>query len=461
MLLTTPSAGNAVGCLPAISPVDPAAALLATAESLLPSLVTGEPIDAPTLRTVMEAAFGGSDAAGAWSWKDAYEAGEAAQLLFLRRFTPALQARDPAARLAMLTRVAALLPTQTRRSDESQALQQFSTPLPLGLVAATAAALTPADTVLEPSAGTGLLAIFAEMAGARLVLNELGATRASLLGRLFPAATVTRFDAAQIDDRLDPACRPSVVLMNPPFSVSAAVEGRVADAAWRHLTSALARLPVGGRLVAITGASLAPEAPAWRPAFRQLQQTARVVFSAAIDGCVYARHGTTVATRLTVIDHAPAADADVFRSRPARRRTPRRCSPGCSRACHPGCRSWPPMPNRQPSGPLARRSARRAPRRPPCRSRCVHLPQQRPSASRSPTQPATGRPQRPVARSARRSTSLMPCRSCASPGPGRIRRPWSSPPPWPRSHRPNPHTNRCCRRDSSRPACSPKRSSRR
>ncbi|MBL8880117.1 MAG: hypothetical protein JNG88_13445, partial [Phycisphaerales bacterium] len=47
---------------------------------------------------------------------------------------------------------------------------------------------------------------------------------------------------------------PSIVLMNPPFSVMANVEGRMADAAYRHVASALARLTPGGRLVAITGA---------------------------------------------------------------------------------------------------------------------------------------------------------------------------------------------------------------
>jgi hypothetical protein len=38
------------------------------------------------------------------------------------------------------------------------------------------------------------------------------------------------------------------------------------DAALRHLTSALARLADGGRLVAITGASLSPHNPSWRGA---------------------------------------------------------------------------------------------------------------------------------------------------------------------------------------------------
>ena len=115
--------------------------------------------------------------------------------------------------------------------------------------------------MLEPSAGTGLLAIFAELAGGSLVLNELADTRAHLLDRLFPGVAVTRHDAAHIHDHLDAGIRPSVVLMNPPFSVAAHVDGRVADAALRHIASALARLAEGGRLVAITGANLSPTIP--------------------------------------------------------------------------------------------------------------------------------------------------------------------------------------------------------
>ncbi|MFX7988730.1 hypothetical protein ABTK55_19345, partial [Acinetobacter baumannii] len=89
---------------------------------------------------------------------------------------------------------------------------------------------------------------------------------------LFPAIPVTRFDAAQIDDHLDPATVPTIVVMNPPFSVLANVEGRVADAAYRPLASALARLADGGRLVAITGANFGPDIPAWRDAFVRLQE---------------------------------------------------------------------------------------------------------------------------------------------------------------------------------------------
>ena len=212
----------------------------------------------------------------------------------------------------MLTKLAALIPSHTRRSEESQALQQFSTPIGLGFAAATAAKITPSDVVLEPSAGTGLLAIHAELAGGGLILNELADARADLLDRLFPSIGVTRYNAAHVHDRLDAAVRPSVVLMNPPFSV----DGRVADAALRHISSALARLADGGRLVAITGASLSPDNPSWRDSFVRLQEQARVVFSAVIDGRVYARHGTTTETRLTVIDRVPADDPKSFPTSP-------------------------------------------------------------------------------------------------------------------------------------------------
>jgi hypothetical protein len=299
---------------PSAPTVDIANGVFAASQHLLSHLERGQPVDAGTLRVAMEAAFGASDATGAWDWKTAYDSCEAATVLFLRKYGKALfrKAGSPAAALPLLARIAGLLPTHTRRSEESETFQQFSTPIPLGLATSIAAAITPADRVLEPSAGTGLLAILAEIAGGTLVLNELAETRAGLLASLFPAIPITRFDAAQIDDHLDAGIAPSVVLMNPPFSVLANVSGRMGDAAYRHVASALARLADGGRLVAITGANFAPDAPAWRDAFIRLQEHASVVFTAAIDGAVYAKHGTTIDTRLIVIDKQPADDPTIF-----------------------------------------------------------------------------------------------------------------------------------------------------
>jgi hypothetical protein len=105
----------------------------------------------------MEAAFGASDAAGAWDWKTAYDACEAATVLFLRKYGKALlrKAGSLAAALPMLAKITGLLPTHARRSEESQALQQFSTPVPLGLAVAAAAAITAADRFSNPRPAPG------------------------------------------------------------------------------------------------------------------------------------------------------------------------------------------------------------------------------------------------------------------------------------------------------------------
>jgi predicted RNA methylase len=301
--------GTSLG-VPALASPDTAAADAChrAAMTLLTKLERGTPIDAQYLRTAMEDAFGASDAEGAWDWKQAYDSCEAAEILFLLRHGAAIldPARDPRGWLRLVERVARLAPTHTRRSQSGQAMQQFSTPPGLALVAAIAAGIGAGEQLLEPSAGTGMLAVFGHLFGAHLALNELAPARAALLDRLFPDASVTRHDAAQIDDRLDPGLVPDVVLMNPPFSAMAGVERRMPGTALRHIASALSRLRPAGRLVAITGAGCAPQAPAWRDPFVALQERGRVVFTASIAGSVYARHGTTTETRLTVIDRVPA-----------------------------------------------------------------------------------------------------------------------------------------------------------
>ena len=292
------------------------AALLAAATALLPGLEAGRSLDAKTLRDAMTEAFGATDAEGAWAWKDAYEAAEAAVVLFMQRYGRDMRrtcgggADGPRRMLAMLEAVAVLEPSQTKRSEEQLALQQFSTPLPLAYAALRAAAIRPGDIVLEPSAGTGMLAVMAECAlgnsvTGHLHLNEYARVRAGLLTRLFPKAVVTAFNAEAIADRL-PGLHPTVVLMNPPFSASPGVRRTRHDADLRHLRSAFSMLPAGGRLVAITSAGCIPGDAAWRRAFERLDPPPHTVFSMAIDGRAYRRRGTTFDTRLTVIDRGPA-----------------------------------------------------------------------------------------------------------------------------------------------------------
>ncbi len=291
---------------------DGSAPLLDAARSLLPVLEAGRPLDAPTLRDAMTRAHGASDAEGAWVWKDAYEAAEAAVVMFVRRYGRAMRQRagagsnGPRRMLDMLTAVAALEPSHTKRSEAQVRLQQFSTPLPLAYAALRAAAVRPGDVVLEPSAGTGMLAVMAQCAlgkaaAGHLHLNEIAAVRAALLAGLFPGTAVTRHNAEALADFL-PGVRPAVVLMNPPFSATPGIERIRHDADLRHLRSAFSMLPPGGRLAAITSAHCVPGDAAWRGAFAD--QTVRTVFTMAIDGRAYARRGTGFDTRLTVVERS-------------------------------------------------------------------------------------------------------------------------------------------------------------
>jgi len=278
--------------------------LLKAAELLLPSFETGKPVDQSHLRAVMEDAFGASDASGAWVWKDAYDACEAAQILMLGKYGQAMirKVSRPEDLINLYERIAALAPSHTRRSEESQKLQQFSTPLPLAAIAAYAAQIKPSDCVLEPSAGTGLLAIHADLAGAQPHLNEFEPVRADLLSLLFPKSIVTLHDAGSVHDRLDRDVTPSVILMNPPFSAAPGVQGRYKGGISDHVLSALSRLQSGGRLVLISGSNFSPATQSFRKTFDRIKEIATVRFSVPIAGKLYARHGTTTETRLTVID---------------------------------------------------------------------------------------------------------------------------------------------------------------
>ena len=309
-------------------PTSAPAALLAAARTLLPVMAAGHALDARMLRDAMTAAFGASDADGAWVWKDSYEAAEAALVLFLQRYGRAMRREagadpgGPAAMLRMLETLAALEPSQTRRSEQQLKYQQFSTPLPLAYAALQAAMIRPGDVVLEPSAGTGMLAVMAQLAlgtgpAGALHLNEIAAVRAGLLAGLFPGCTVTRHNAESIRDRL-PELRPTVVLMNPPFSASPGVERIRHHVDLHHIRSAFSMLLPGGRLVAISSAHCVPGDAAWVDAFASLDPPAQVAFTAPIDGRAYARRGTTFDTRLTVLDRGGEKHAQVYAGHPAR-----------------------------------------------------------------------------------------------------------------------------------------------
>jgi predicted RNA methylase len=242
---------------------------------------------------IFEAATGKSDASAGWSMRDAYDALELAQVLYLVDPACPLDLSSTASGLEALEQVTARVPTQSYRSEAQVALQQFSTPLPLAWLANAAANVRPDDQVLEPSAGTGMLIWPARRA--HLALNEIDSRRRDCLDAAFPEAMVTGHDAELIDDLLPAPLRPDLVLMNPPFARS---RGRGADryAADRHLTAAARRLKSGGRLVAILPDGF--DLLAWHDSIG----TFTLRLDAKIAPGRYAKQGTGVAVRLVVLD---------------------------------------------------------------------------------------------------------------------------------------------------------------
>lgn len=278
--------------------------IVAAAHLLVPLLEQGTKIEAHALRDTMRCVFQTNDNEGLWQWKDAYEACEAALVIFLQKYLAAMRESAGAPRnvLPMLRTMADLIPTHTRRSEDSQAFQQFSTPLELAFIAAEAGAITQTDTVLEPSAGTGMLAVHAHALQAKLILNELAATRADMLAALFPSAPLSRFNAENIDDYLPRALQPSLVLMNPPFSAKANVTSKHQGIDALHIHTALKRLAPGGRLVAITGKGCIPSNPSYLDIFGKIGDLGQILFSASLGGRFFAKHGTAIETRITVIE---------------------------------------------------------------------------------------------------------------------------------------------------------------
>ncbi len=285
---------------------EPKAAHQHAVKGLSAHLNKGEILKPTLLQHIMNESFGGSNAEGFWDWRHAYDCCESAAVLFIRKFWPALLRRangDHTAMLELLDKLSGLMPSQTKRSEEQNALQQFSTPINLAYIAHIAAQIKPGSLTLEPSAGTGLLAVFAELAGANLHLNEIGRHRISLLDFVFPQAEITDHHAAYINGfcRNEPLV--DTVIMNPPFSADPAKQNkRSSNETIKHFQSAFRRLKSGGRSVIITGHGTTPTR------LMKGLDTAAHLFSAKIPGKVYARHGTVFDIAIHVIDNIPSQD---------------------------------------------------------------------------------------------------------------------------------------------------------
>ncbi|GAM03605.1 methylase/helicase [Novosphingobium sp. MBES04] len=243
------------------------------------------------------------DWGSAWTIDDYNNAVEIGALLWLRESSCidlATSVHEADARFDWLE---AALPPRHVRSESQVELQQFSTPPMLAWLMAKAAAVSAQDTLLEPSAGNGALALWGNIQKASLVLNEIDPGRRDALGQIFPAVTITAHDGELIADLLRGPV-PSVVLMNPPFARSQE-RGKDGETAQRHLRSAIRAAAAEARIVAIMPEGFDAST------FSEAQGEASLLLDVRLQQ-MFRRTGTGIAVRLVVIDKVSTAPSSAI-----------------------------------------------------------------------------------------------------------------------------------------------------
>lgn len=284
---------------------EPKAGLRAMMDAVYQRIESGEGIKSnPEFWQIADKAFGGTRASGAYTARDAYDAMEAGVNLWIEHalLTPdALRRRFKP--LQDLRELLSKLPTQVDRDNTQVEFQQFSTPPTIAYVASKALQIQPGEVVLEPSSGTGSLAVMAKQMGATVQTNDLDPRRRELLREI--GFDPTDLNAEQIANLMarESAPRPTGVIMNPPFS---ATGGRLSahdnEVGYRHVKQALARMVNGGRAVIILGEGSSFEAPAARAFWVEAMKRYNVRMNVSLDGKEYQKYGTTFGTQLIVID---------------------------------------------------------------------------------------------------------------------------------------------------------------
>ena len=211
-----------------------------------------------------------------------------------------LAAADPVEAVSTILRpLQKRLPTQTWRSETQITYQQFSTPAAIAYLVAYLLNIQPGEAVLEPSCGTGSLAVWAEAARASVIANEIDPRRRLLANTL--GFEAYGFDGEFIDDLLPGHLIPDVVLANPPFSSSAGrVQRNSIEYGFHHVDSALRRLRRGGRFAVILGENGSPRSRYGHQFWDYLHPEIQLKASIELPGCEFYCNGTSVKTTLII-----------------------------------------------------------------------------------------------------------------------------------------------------------------
>lgn len=249
-----------------------------------------------------------------------HEALETAVNLLLRETFAAQPFGRAEERLITLARLEELnenLPTQSWRSREQSVLQQFSTPPALAYVLSCLLSPERRKPALEPSAGTGSLAVWLQIAGCQTATNEICDRRRRLLS--LQGFEPFEIDAEFLHDLLPDAIKPDFILMNPPFSAGG---GRIArtdsNFGFMHVRAGLERLNPSGRLVALLGAESCLETDKGKKFWRQAAEEYEICCFLKVPPKTFYKYGTTFPT-VAVLVGKPETQAQ---KRPNRRNVP-------------------------------------------------------------------------------------------------------------------------------------------
>ena len=255
------------------------------------------------LRELSDKAYGGTLGNNSYEVKDAYDAMELGvnqYILEQDKFT-----------IKDALELESLLPVQSNRSGRTDEFQQFSTPPAIAMTAAFAANISDGDTVLEPSAGIGGIAVFAKREGAKVYCNELDKRRLEILKHL-PFDGFYNENAEQLDNILGNEIAPDRVVMNPPFSSSASRNIKNNKIASKHIEEGLKILKNGGRLIAITGRGMTDDAKSFQTWWKDIKSRYNVRANLGVSGKNYNKYGTNFGIRIIVIDKTGATKEPVI-----------------------------------------------------------------------------------------------------------------------------------------------------
>jgi len=278
----------------------------AVADNVKTSLEQHEKITYQQLFKWADDAYGGTQGENKYTPKDAYDALELGINQYIdstAKLNPSATENPSAALNLLAENVMSLIPTQSKRTEEMDEFQQFSTPPPLAYMANWVAKPQKGETYLEPSAGVGGIAVFGKNSGANVVVNELSDRRRGLI-RQMGFDRVFGENAEHLNSILPADVKPTVIVMNPPFSATAGrIQGkRATQVGAQHVEQALKRLEPGGRLVAIVGEGMAMDKPSFSGWWNKIKDEYNVRANIGLSGKGYRKYGTTFDNQMLVID---------------------------------------------------------------------------------------------------------------------------------------------------------------